>query len=73
MKKFEVGIKYISRSICDHECIFEIEVTKRTEKSISYLYDGEARRSKIRVIDDEETIRPDNYSMAPMFRAGRTK
>lgn len=26
MKKFEVGKTYYSRSICNHECIFTIEV-----------------------------------------------
>lgn len=71
MKKFEVGKKYYSRSICDHECIYEIEVISRTDKTITYMYDGEKRRSKIHISDNVEYIRPDNYSFAPTFRANK--
>lgn len=71
MKKFEVGRKYQTRSIGDHDCIFEIMVTSRTQKTVSYLYNGKQRRSSIKVDADGEWIRPDNYSMAPVFRAHR--
>ena len=71
MKKFEVGKTYYSRSICDHECIFTIEVVKRTEKSVTYIYDGKQRRSMIKKDDNGEYIKPDRYSMAPTFRADR--
>lgn len=69
MKQFKIGNKYQTRSICDHDCIFEIEVTGRTKTMIKYKYEGVERKSKIRIIDDLETIRPDNYSMAPTFKA----
>ena len=69
MKKFEVGKAYEQRSICDHDCIFKIEVIKRTEKTLTYIYDGQQRRSKIKEWDGSEMIRPDNYSMAPSFHA----
>lgn len=71
MKKFEVGNKYYSRSIHDHKCIYEIEVVSRTDKTITYLYDGLKRRSKIKVDESGEYVTPDNYSMAPVFRAKR--
>lgn len=69
MKKFEEGKTYTLRSICDHECIFEITVISRTEKSLTYLYEKRKRRSSLRTDNDSEFIRPDNYSMAPVFRA----
>lgn len=71
MKKFEVGHTYQTRSIGDHDCIFEIMVTSRTAKTVSYLYMGKQRRSNIKVDDNGEWIRPDNYSMSPTFRAHR--
>lgn len=71
MKKFEIGKEYFTHSICDSECRFTIKVTGRTAKTVSYIYDGNARRSKIRVDDHGEYIQPDNYSMAPVFRAER--
>lgn len=69
--KFEAGKTYYSRSICDHECIFTIEVVKRTEKSVTYIYDGRQRRSMIKTDENGEYIKPDRYSMAPTFRAER--
>lgn len=71
MKKFEIGKTYYSRSICDHECIFTIEVVKRTEKSVTYIYDGKQRRSMIKTDENGEYIKPDRHSMAPTFRADR--
>lgn len=71
MKKFEVGKTYCSRSICDHECIFTIEIVKRTEKSVTYIYDGKQRRSMIKTDESGEYIKPDRHSMAPTFRADR--
>ena len=71
MNKFEIGKEYFSRSICNHDCVFTIKITKRTAKTVSYEYMGESRRSKIRVDDSGEYIQPDRYSMAPVFRASR--
>ena len=70
--KFEPGITYASRSICDHNCIFEIKTISRTEKTLTYKYDNQIRRSSIHIDSQgNEFIRPDNYSMAPIFRATR--
>lgn len=73
MKQFEIGHTYQTRSACNHDCIFSIQVMKRTEKTVTYLYDGEVRRSKIMFdrYSGNEYIMPDRYSMAPVFRAER--
>lgn len=69
MTKFEIGKTYWTRSICMHDCIFEIEIISRTEKTVTYMYNNRKRRSKIHVSNDCEWIVPDNYSMAPTFHA----
>ncbi|VIF62545.1 Uncharacterised protein [Clostridioides difficile] len=69
MIKFEVGKTYATRSICDHDCIYTIEVIKRTDKTITYKEDDSVRRAKIRFSDYYEYIRVGNYSMAPNFSA----
>lgn len=71
MSTFEIGNEYIAHSACDHDCIFKIRVTGRTEKTVAYLYEGKLRRSKILTDQDGEFIMPDRYSMAPVFRAWR--
>ena len=71
MKQFEVGKKYGTTSICDSDCVFVIEITKRTAKTITFRrQSGEERRTKIRVDDNGvEYIAPYRYSMAPVFHA----
>jgi len=70
--KFEIGDTYSTRSICDHDCIFEIKVISRTDKMLTYDYSSDTRRSKIKIdADGNEYITPDNYSMAPTFRANK--
>ncbi|EGT4048681.1 hypothetical protein ERM65_11935 [Clostridioides difficile] len=69
MIKFEVGKTYATRSVCDHDCMFTIEVIKRTDKTITYKEYDTVRRAKIRFNDDYEYIRVGNYSMAPNFSA----
>ncbi|AXU28703.1 hypothetical protein CDIF102859_03002 [Clostridioides difficile] len=69
MIKFEVGKTYATRGVCDHDCMFTIEVIKRTDKTLTYKDDDTVRRAKIRFNDDYEYIRVGNYSMAPNFSA----
>ncbi|SJP57398.1 hypothetical protein [Clostridioides difficile] len=57
MIKFEIGKTYATRSVCDHDCMFTIEVIKRTDKTITYKEDDTVRRAKIRFSDDYEYIR----------------
>lgn len=71
MTTFEIGKKYYDTSACDHNCVFVIEITKRTAKTVTYLRNGKERRTKIFVDRDGEYIIPDRYSMAPVFRACR--
>ena len=77
MKKFEIEKKYITRFICDADSTFWMKVTKRTEKTITYKEEGETKEKTKKIhIDpycDEEYIKTANYSMAPIFRAGRLK
>jgi hypothetical protein len=35
MQRFEVGKTYSCRSACDYECVWNYEVVKRTDKSIT--------------------------------------
>lgn len=71
MTTFEIGKKYYDTSACDHNCVFVIEIVKRTTKTVVFLRDGQERRAKIYTDRDGEYIVPDRYSMAPVFRACR--
>lgn len=71
MTKFEIGNKYYATSACDSNCVFVIEITKRTDKTVTFLRDGQERRAKLNVDNNGEYIVPDRYSMAPVFRACR--
>mgnify|MGYP001024731405 FL=1 len=68
--RFEVGKTYQTRSICNHDCIFKITITKRTEKFVTVDKRGETTRCKIHMIDGKEVIFPyGQYSMCPVFHA----
>lgn len=69
MMKFEIGKTYTTRNVCDYDCVFTIEVIKRTDKTITYKEEDTVRRAKIRFNNDCEYIRIGNYSMAPNFSA----
>ena len=71
MFTFEIGKKYFDTSACDHNCVFVIEITKRTAKTVTFLRDGKERRAKIHTDDQGEYIIPERYSMAPVFRASQ--
>ena len=67
--KFEVGKTYATASIGDHECIFKVTVTKRTEKTVTITG---FRNKRCKVHTDEkgvEYIMPETYSFAPIFDA----
>ena len=74
MIQFKTNTTYQARSACDHECIFEMEVIKRTAKTVTIKtrMDG-IQRKKIFIGNDVEYIRDGNYSMAPIFRADKEK
>ena len=68
---FIVGNTYATRSACDHECVFEYTVIKRTAKFVTVedKY-GRAKRCGVTVWDGIETMMPQGrFSMAPIVRA----
>lgn len=74
MTKFEVGKRYFTRSICDHECIFSIKVLERSDKTIKVINEGSVDkkpcRLKLHDFDDCECVFPyGKYSMCPIIRA----
>lgn len=71
MKQFEIGKKYYTTSACDHNCIFVIEIVKRTDKTVTIIEDGKKRRTKLFSNQDSEYIIPHRYSMPPIFYATR--
>ena len=71
MFTFEIGKKYFDTSACDHNCVFTIEIIKRTDKTVTFRRNGKDRRAKIYTDNNGEYIVPDRYSMAPVFRACR--
>ena len=69
MATFEIGKKYFTTSACDHNCVFVVEIGKRTAKTVTFRREGQERRAKIYTDHDGEYIIPERYSMAPGFRA----
>jgi len=57
-----------ARSISDANCRFELSVIERKGTFATVAIDGIVRRVKIRKDDDGEFLRPDSYSMAPIYR-----
>lgn len=72
MTKFETGKTYATRSICNHDCIIEIRVIKRTAKTIIAdcgSFRGE-KRLRIAEYEGVEQVKPwGSYSMAPIIGA----
>ena len=75
MKKFEVGKLYSTRSICDHECIWEYVVIARTAKTITLKDTMTGEVLKRRIIqglsewNNCECVYPlGKYSMCPILK-----
>jgi hypothetical protein len=70
--RFEVGRRYSTRSVCDHNCIFSYEIIKRTEKTVTIADDfGRVKRCKIYNGSRAEYILPEgSFSMCPVLSAG---
>lgn len=70
MKKFEVNKKYTGRFIGNQDCVFDMEVISRTEKTIKAVVDGVVKTLRPAIYDDMEIVKPyGNYSMCPIVRA----
>jgi hypothetical protein len=67
----EVGQTLTARSIGDHNCIFSIEILARSKSFVTIKDNmfGTIKRCKIKVWNGRESVRPENYSMAPIFYA----
>ena len=72
MKKFTANQEVTARSVCNHDCVFEGTIIKRTAKTVTVktMMKG-VTRCKIHLdIEGNEYIFPfGKYSMAPIFRA----
>lgn len=71
MAQFEPGQTYSTRSICDHSCIIDMEVIKRTRCTVTANVRSRGEKTmRIAVHDGVETVKPwGSYSMAPTISA----
>ena len=68
--KFMVGQVYSTRSICDHNSIVRVKITKRTAQTVTGEMDGKVQTWRVRVYDNAEIFSPcGRYSMSPTIRA----
>lgn len=66
---FETGKTYFTRSVCDHDTIFEITVKRRTAKTI-WTECGKTLR--VNVYNGVEQVKPiGSYSMCPIIGADK--
>ena len=83
MKKFEVGKRYMMRSICDYDCIWMYEVVSRTAGTVVLQQVrhgkpfGDTARFRINSKRSElygaEAVRPlGTFSMAPTLTAEKS-
>jgi len=69
-KTIKAGTTLKARSVCDHDCIFEVEVMERKGQFATVKAEGVTRRVKIYNIGDGEFVYAlGKFSMAPIFRA----
>lgn len=72
VKRFEVGKTYYTRSACNYDCIYDMKVLSRTEKTLRVFEGGQEKTLRIKIWDNEEIVKPDGtYSMCPIMRASR--
>jgi len=70
MKTIKSNTTLESRSICDYDCIFKLQVIERKGNFAKIKYQGIEKRTKVYADrEGNEYLMPDKYSMAPMFRA----
>ena len=71
MTTFNVGQTYSTRSICDHDCIFNCTVLSRTAKTVTVaLHGGKTVKRGLSIWQGVEQFKPfGSYSMCPIFGA----
>lgn len=68
--KFETGKTYATRSICDHNAIITVRVTRRTEKTIYAETMKGTKALRVSLSNGVEQVSPwGRYSMAPLVTA----
>lgn len=60
MSTFEVGKSYYATSACDHNCVFVVEIVKRTAKTVTFRRDGQERRGGLPPVAPWACSLPDN-------------
>ena len=72
IKRFEINKEYFTRSACDHECIFNTTILRRTAKTVTIkdALNKQPVRRKIHIYDNAEAIfHVGKFSMAPVINA----
>ena len=72
MTKFETGKTYATRSISDYDCIFDLTVISRTEKTIKAKVGGfgiKTLRISTKYTNNESVYPLGKYSMSPSIEA----
>ena len=70
IKTIQSGQTLQSRSICDHDCIFSVEVIERKGSFVTVKAMNEIKRMKVHSDSCGEFIYAlGKYSMCPIFRA----
>lgn len=78
MRKFEIGKTYVCRSVCNHDCIWEMKVISRTAKTITAEHNVGGRQVQRFKIHDHlnegvEHVDCGHYSLHPIFSADRVR
>ena len=66
----QAGQTLTASSVCDHDCVFKVQVLDRKGAFCTVNAQGNVKRVKINIVDGVEAIFAlGKYSMAPLFRA----
>lgn len=69
-KTIKSNHKLTAHSVCDHDCIFTLNVITRKGNWATVEMYGKVKRTKIfSDLEGNEYLRPESYSMAPYFKA----
>ena len=69
-KTIKAGQTLTTRSICDYNCIYTLEVLSRKGAFAVIKWMNDEKRKKVLIDSDGcEFIMPERYSMAPVFKA----
>ena len=70
--RFETGVTYNTRSVCDHDCIFKFTILRRTEKTVRVRLYGKEVSRRIYIYNNVARFRPfGSYSMAAVISADK--